>query len=310
MDIRIGGVYCISEAYFERFQDCAWIMRNHAEGRDDGLGYRPYVLALAEPRIEGGYWAVPLAHDVAKYRAAYDRKVERLGYCDNIYFARIKGENFSSAILAQNMIPVRACYIEKPYCRVATGKTRAFPRRQEEKVLSMAASTLAKHRRGVRTIFPPVDAICGTLARDSAIERGVCALKDFPPICDSILVKETSSDKMTAGIVGAKGSLADLKLVIVVEPKDDVRGARRSAETPISDPRFAQAIARLSEAPWTGAIPRKEELFARVEPAIEQSAAAPCGLGAMLDRAEASAEREASAQADAPEHERGRGTSR
>ena len=66
MNIKIGGLYCVSDTYFEKFRNCNWVLRNHTADRDDGLGYRPHMIVMQDQKNKGIFWAVPLAHDEKK----------------------------------------------------------------------------------------------------------------------------------------------------------------------------------------------------------------------------------------------------
>lgn len=286
MNIRIGGLYCVSDSYFERFRACEWVMRNHTEGRSDGLGFRPYVIAIRDSKNKGILWAVPLAHDAEKYRAVYDRRVAKSGFCDNIGFARIAGNNTASAVLAQNMVPVTEEYIESPYRFLSSGKPRGLSRDDERAVLSMARKTLAKHRQGIGTIHPPVDSIYESLGAESMIARGIEALKAAPLATGYVLVKETASAKTTVAVLGGQGgSLDDLRLVRIDERpgKEPFRKV-----TPITAPHFARKVGELSSVQWTKAVPRRERLF-------PEDAGKPdrAGFEDALDRAEKAAEESA-----------------
>lgn len=285
MNIKIGGLYCISDGYFERYSACDWVLRNHTEGRTDGLGYRPHVIALHDSKRKDVYWAVPLAHDVEKYRAVYDRKIAKDGFCDNIAFAKILGNSAPSAALAQNMIPVTDRYIEKPYASLASGKPRELSEQDRRAVLSMARKTLAKHRAGIRVIHPPIDSIYADLKTGSVVEQGIEALRAAPLATGYVLVKETPSVKTTVAVLGGQGgSIDDLKLVRIDERPGEE--AYRKI-TPITAPHFARKIGELGSVQWTQAIPRKAPLF-ESSPKPDRS-----GFDAALDKAEESAARSA-----------------
>lgn len=285
MNIKIGGLYCISDGYFERYSACEWVLHNHTEGRTDGLGYRPHVIALHDPKDKNVYWAVPLAHNVEKYQAVYDRKVAKDGFCDNIAFARILGNSAPSAALAQNMIPVTEGYIEKPYASLASGKPRELSAEDRRAVCSMARKTLAKHRAGIHAIHPPIDTIYEDLQTGSAIAQGIKALRAAPLATGYVLVKETPSAKTTVAVIGGQGgTIDDLKLVQIDE-KPGERPHRKI--TPIAAPHFARKIEELGSVRWTKAIPRKEPLF-ESSPKTDRS-----GFDAALDKAEKNAARSA-----------------
>jgi hypothetical protein len=58
-------------------------------------------------------WLVPISSKYAKYKAIYDKKVEKYGNCNTIRFGVVLSTQ--AAFLIQNMCPVTSKYITEIY---------------------------------------------------------------------------------------------------------------------------------------------------------------------------------------------------
>ena len=154
-NMEVGHFYYLKDQYFIDFPDDK-LMQNKAVEADGKRHDRPCFYAFLDERT-GLYWMIPFSHDVAKYRAYYDKKVERYGSCDTIDFGNVLGHQ--KAFLIQNMCPVTSEYINNEYIDAKAKVSVRVDGVLEERLKRKAKKVLALHRKGIKLIFPNVEEI-------------------------------------------------------------------------------------------------------------------------------------------------------
>ena len=149
-----GHFYFLSNEYYRDFPD-PFLARD--KGSEHG---RPCCYAFLDERT-GLFWMIPISSKIAKFRAIYDKKMQR-GYCDTLVFGNVLG--YERAFLIQNMCPVTSRYIEEEYRNNHTPVSIDGVLARE--LQTKAKRILALVRRGnIRLIFPDVLSIEKALIR-------------------------------------------------------------------------------------------------------------------------------------------------
>lgn len=109
MNIKAGNFYFIKDEFFEVIKDKE-LMVNKENGY-----MRPCYYCFKDNRNNGLYWFIPVSSKVEKYKAIYDKKLERYKRVDTIAFGYIYGRK--SVFLIQNMFPTTMEYIKEQYIK-------------------------------------------------------------------------------------------------------------------------------------------------------------------------------------------------
>lgn len=146
-----GCFYYITDEYFNDFED-PLLMKNK-EMVSGVLHNRPCFYAFKDSSTEL-YWMIPISSQVTKYKAYYNNKIQKKGYCDTIYFAKVLGHE--KAFLIQNMCPISTEYFDNQYFDRNTNNPVRISRKDEKNIISKAKKILALQRQGKNLIFPDV----------------------------------------------------------------------------------------------------------------------------------------------------------
>ncbi|MCL2190182.1 MAG: hypothetical protein FWC16_14395 [Defluviitaleaceae bacterium] len=154
-----NGTFCfLSDQYYRDFND-EHLMQN--KETVDGIAHdRPCFFVFQDSINPQIYWLVPISSKYEKYKTIYDKKVARYGKCNTIRFGKVLGNQ--AAFLIQNMCPVTKSYIREVYTD-KKGVAVQIDGRIVRDVVSNAREVLAIAKRGVRIIFPDVNAIYNAL---------------------------------------------------------------------------------------------------------------------------------------------------
>ncbi len=147
-----GHFYFLQEKYFQDFKD-EDIQTNHETINDKPHG-RPCFCAIPDSK-HSYFWLIPISSQVKKYERIANVIKKKFGYCDKILFGDVLGKK--CAFLIQNMIPVSEKYIEEEYTQ--NGKPIRVKYAFENELVKTAHNVLKKHKRGIKLIYPDVEAI-------------------------------------------------------------------------------------------------------------------------------------------------------
>jgi len=148
----------INDQYYNDFPD-KYLMKNREI--IEGVAHkRPCFFAFPDNIIKGIYWLVPISSKFEKYKAVYDKKVEKFGRCNTIRFGTVLGTN--AVFLIQNMSPVTEEYISEIYVDKNNVPIQ-IDNRIVQDVVSNAREVLARHFRGAVLVFPDIKTIYNIL---------------------------------------------------------------------------------------------------------------------------------------------------
>ena len=160
LDVNNGRFCFISDQYYKDFTD-EFLMRNK-EIVNGVMHDRPCFFVFRDSTTPEIYWLVPISSNYSKYKALYDKKIERYGRCNTIRFGEVLGKQ--AAFLIQNMCPVTEHYIREVYVD-KNGVAIQIDGRIAQDVITNAREVLAITKRGAKVIFPDVNAIHKTLCK-------------------------------------------------------------------------------------------------------------------------------------------------
>ena len=159
-----SGKFCfLSDRYYEDFPD-KYLMRNK-EVVDGVLRDRPCFFVFQDNMTAEILWLVPISSNYVKYKALYDKKVQRYKKCNTIRFGEVLGKR--AAFLIQNMCPVTKEYIRETYVD-KNGVEIQIDGRVAHDIITNAREVLAISKRGAKIIFPDVNAIHKALCEEIA----------------------------------------------------------------------------------------------------------------------------------------------
>lgn len=149
--MNAGHFYYLSDQYFSEFQDGKLMTNKEVVG---GMVHdRPCFYALYDDTT-GLYWMIPISSQVNKYRAVYNKKVERYHRCDTIVFGNVLGHE--RAFLIQNMCPTTKEYIKNEYIDSKSSLPVRVDGALEKQLIDKAKRVLLLQRKGAKLIFPDV----------------------------------------------------------------------------------------------------------------------------------------------------------
>jgi hypothetical protein len=154
MEMENGRFCFLSDQYYKDFPD-KYLMRNK-EVVGGTLHDRPCFFVFQDSITPEILWLVPISSNYSKYKALYDKKVERYKKCNTIRFGEVLGKQ--AAFLIQNMCPVTERYIREVYVN-KDGMEIQIDGRIAQDVVKNAREVLAIVKRGTQVIFPDVNAI-------------------------------------------------------------------------------------------------------------------------------------------------------
>ena len=139
LDITIGKLYFVSDAFFEKVND-PFLKNNYDKTK------RPHYYPIKDPATEL-HWLVPCSSRVEKFEAIIHARRVKGKPTDGIRLVVI--QNKKTALLFQDMFPVAVHYIEAPYIRGGQEVRIADPKVIAE-LEKNAKKTLSLLRHGVR----------------------------------------------------------------------------------------------------------------------------------------------------------------
>lgn len=108
MNVKEGMVYHIKDEYFDLVQGCDIKCKSYA-----GHTYPAYCCFI--DKACSTIWMIPMSTKIDKYKAVYDREIEKYGHCMSIVFGIYDKKLVAFQI--QNMMPITKKYVLHPHTR-------------------------------------------------------------------------------------------------------------------------------------------------------------------------------------------------
>lgn len=153
MNVFVGKIYHLKDEFFALVNDDK-LMANKENGN-----YRPHFFFIADPDVNGIFWAIPQSSRVEKYRRIVDDKLSKYGKCNTIVIGNVSGRE--SAFLIQNMFPLTEKYVDHEH--TIAGLPAFVHAKLAEELRKNAEEVLTLHRKGKRIVFPDIDRIYDTM---------------------------------------------------------------------------------------------------------------------------------------------------
>ena len=139
--------YFIKDNFFEDISDPALMLN-----KEDGRG-RPCFFAIEDS--DGLFWMIPISSKVEKYHLVFEKKMEKSGKCDTIYFANVLGQE--RAFLIQNMFPIIEEYIADEYIQMPNRNPVMIAETSSKELLEKFKTILALVKHGKsNVVFPNI----------------------------------------------------------------------------------------------------------------------------------------------------------
>jgi len=139
MDIIKGGLYFISDSFFEKVND-PYLKINYNQTQ------RPHYFAFQEPSTSL-YWLVPCSSRIDKFENIIQKRREQGKSTYGLNIVKIQGNK--TVLLFQDMFPTTEQYIQTPYIRAGTIVRVTDPKTVNE-LESNAKTVISLLRRGTR----------------------------------------------------------------------------------------------------------------------------------------------------------------
>ena len=153
MQIQKGYFYFIKDDYYEKVQDLE-LMQNKEKGIK-----RPCFYCFRDISLDYLYWLIPIRSKVTKYKAIYDRKVQKqienkkFPKVDTLVLGKVNNEN--RVFLIQNMFPVIEEFISDTY--ITNNAPVRIGYELQKEIEAKANKVLALVKRGNRgLVFPNI----------------------------------------------------------------------------------------------------------------------------------------------------------
>lgn len=159
--MKAGHFYFLTDDYFIDFPD-SYLMSNK-ETVQGATHDRPCFYAIYDISTSL-YWLIPISSRLTKFKAIYQKKINRYGNCDTIAFGKVLG--YEKAFLIQNMCPVIPRYIKNEYIDSNANTPVKLDGVFEKELIKKAKKVLALHKKGIKLIFPDVRQIEKTLIKE------------------------------------------------------------------------------------------------------------------------------------------------
>lgn len=147
--------YHIKDSFFTDIEQALGTKNTHLMSNKENEGYRPHFLCVKDARNPNIYWAVPQSTKVEKYKNQIKIKKEKYGHCDTIVIGLFAQKE--NAFLIQNMFPITQNYID--HVHTIDGNAVAIHKNLEKKIISKVKKVLKAKNRGIKLVFPDIDAI-------------------------------------------------------------------------------------------------------------------------------------------------------
>ena len=152
--MKEGSFFFLKDSYFEKFSDTNLKLNKKTENKH--TQFRPYLYAFTDKDNPNIFWAIPMSSKTQKYRAIYQKCVQKYGRCDYLRFGRFAGRE--STFVIQNMCPVTKKYISHPYNN-KYGLPMDMNYTVKHEIIASAQRTLEKTKHGIKLIFPDIQSI-------------------------------------------------------------------------------------------------------------------------------------------------------
>lgn len=139
MDIKIGYVYFVKDEFFGKVKD-PYLKINYETTK------RPHYFAFRDMETSL-YWLVPCSSKIEKFERILQAKKERHKPTDTIKIVTMQGRK--TALLFQDMFPIRDTYIDSQYIRGGQPVYIANPKIVQE-LEKTARKVIKLLRRGIR----------------------------------------------------------------------------------------------------------------------------------------------------------------
>lgn len=155
MDYQEGYVYHIKDEYFMKANDPS-LMQNKENG-----SYRPTFYCMRDEKTSL-LWLVPLSSRIEKFRAIYDKQIEKYGNCLTIVMGEYDGKQ--AAFLLQNMFPITEKYLD----HIHTRNNNPVPVKYsiQTEVSTKMKRILQLHARGKKIVFPDISRLEGLMLEE------------------------------------------------------------------------------------------------------------------------------------------------
>jgi len=157
MEYKSGYVYHIKDEYFAKANDPN-LMQNKENGN-----YRPTFYCLKDEKTSL-LWMVPLSSRTDKFKAIYDRQMEKYGNCLTIVIGEYDGKQ--AAFLLQNIFPITEKYLDHAHTR----NQNPVPVKHsiQIEVNTKMKRILQLHKRGKKVVFPDISRLEKLMIEESA----------------------------------------------------------------------------------------------------------------------------------------------
>lgn len=190
------GHFCfLRDQYYKDFPDDK-LMKNKEV--IDGISHnRPCFFAFPDRENPEILWLVPISTKYEKYKAIYDKKAERYGYCNTIRFGEVLGRQ--SAFLIQNICPVTEEYINNIYVD-RNNNPVSVDERTEQDVIQNAQAVIERVKRGAtRIVFPDVMSIYSGLEQRLKREKSLTPEEEMAEWKKRLETAKAADDKKAIG---------------------------------------------------------------------------------------------------------------
>lgn len=143
-----GSFYFISNQFYEDFPD-RYLMKNK-EGVPGSPHDRPCFFAFEDSKNQEIMWMIPISSQIEKFKKEYQKKTEKYGFCNTIYFCEFL--NKETAFLIQNMLSA-SYYITETYKDQRTNQEIKLHPRDEKKIIRCAKDVLKAYNQNKKVIF-------------------------------------------------------------------------------------------------------------------------------------------------------------
>lgn len=146
-----GHLYFIKDVFYEEFEN-ENLKPNKTIDKDGNIHNRPCYYSFQEGDI---VWMIPVSSQIEKYEKIFSQKTKNGKPCDTIVFGYVKGNK--NAFLIQNMIPVKAEYINNIYMDKDTQKPIELNVKLKKELNAKVRKVLRLTRSGkAKIVFTPI----------------------------------------------------------------------------------------------------------------------------------------------------------
>jgi len=118
----------------------------------EGENYRPTYYAIKDDATSL-LWMIPMSAKYDKYKAIYDKQVQRYGRCLTIVLGEFGDQ--PAAFLLQNMFPVTLYYLDHVHTKSGNPLSVKYSIRQA--IQTRVKQLIQIHARGHKVVFTDID---------------------------------------------------------------------------------------------------------------------------------------------------------